>query len=144
MADIKNPKAVLCFGDSITWGFDPRGREKFHRYPLAERWTQRLGKELGVEFHIVEEGLNGRTTAFDDPVLGRMSGVADIVKSHMPVDVLVIMLGSNDVKTRFGVSAGEIGGCLGRILDVVSVSKWGPDDGPPLKHWFWSRQLWVS
>jgi len=128
------PKTVLCFGDSLTWGFDPRGGAAFRRYGHAERWTRRLQDTLGAGYHVVEAGLNGRTTVFDDPVLGGMSGLADLtntLKSHMPVDLLIVMLGSNDVKPRFGVNADEIARCLGRVLDLAVKSGCGPEGKAP-------------
>ncbi len=128
------PKSVLCFGDSQTWGFDPRGGEGFVRYGLAERWTRRLQAELGPAYFVIEDGLNGRTTVFDDPVIGGMSGLDRLpsaLKTHMPLDLVVIMLGSNDAKTRFGVNGDEIARCLGRLLDVVAKSGCGPDGKAP-------------
>jgi len=123
-----DPKTVLCFGDSLTWGFDPRGGERFVRYGYAERWTRRLQDALGSSYHVIEAGLNGRTTVFDDPVIGGMSGLAVLpimLKMHMPLDLLVIMLGSNDIKTRFNVNGDEIARCLGRLLDAVAKSNCG-------------------
>jgi lysophospholipase L1-like esterase len=128
------PKTVVCFGDSLTWGFDPRGGPAFRRYGSAERWTRRLGVELGGGYHVVEAGLNGRTTVFDDPVLGGMSGLADLanaLKSQMPVDLLILMLGSNDVKPRFNVNGDEIARCLGRLLHLAATSGCGPEGRAP-------------
>lgn len=128
------PKTVLCFGDSLTWGFDPRGGADFVRYGFTERWTRRLQAELGSSYHVVEDGLNGRTTVFDDPVIGGMSGLAQLptaLKTHMPLDLVIIMLGSNDAKTRFGVNGDEIARALGRLLDVVSKSNCGPGGKAP-------------
>ncbi len=128
------PKAVLCFGDSLTWGFDPRGGESFVRYGFTERWTRRLQAELGSSYYVIEAGLNGRTTVFDDPVIGGMSGLAvlpTMLKMHMPLDLLVIMLGSNDIKTRFNVNGDEIARSLGRLLDAVAKSGCGPGGKAP-------------
>jgi lysophospholipase L1-like esterase len=129
-----DPRTVLCFGDSLTWGFDPRGGESFVRYGFAERWTRRLQAELGPSYHVIEDGLSGRTTVFDDPVLGGMSGLDQLptaLKTHMPLDVVLIMLGTNDAKLRFGVNGDEIARCLGRLLDVVSKSDCGPGGKAP-------------
>ncbi len=129
-----DPKTVLCFGDSLTWGFDPRGGESFVRYGFTERWTRRLQAALGSSYYVIEEGLNGRTTVFDDPVIGGMSGLAQLptaLKTHMPLDLVVILLGSNDAKTRFGVNGDEIASCLGRLLDVVSKSNCGRGGDAP-------------
>ncbi len=134
MTDQIEPKTVLCFGDSQTWGFDPRHGAETVRYPFRDRWTRRLAAKLGPGYHIVEEGLNGRTTVFDDPAMGDRSGLAAlpfILASHMPVDLLIIMLGSNDVKTRFNLSGYEIARCLGRLLDYAKKSECGPDFGAP-------------
>lgn len=128
------PKAVLCFGDSLTWGFDPRGGANFKRYGFTERWTRRLQAELGSSYYVIEDGLNGRTTVFDDPVIGEMSGLAHLpiaLKTHMPLHLAVILLGTNDAKSRFGVNGDEIARCLGRLLEVVSKSNCGPGGKAP-------------
>lgn len=128
------PRTVLCFGDSLTWGFDPRGGEDFVRYGFTERWTRRLQAELGSSYYVIEDGLNGRTTVFDDPVLGGMSGLDQLptaLKTHMPLHLAVILLGTNDVKTRFGVNGDEIARCLGRLLDAVAKSDCGPGGKAP-------------
>ncbi|MEM7443064.1 MAG: GDSL-type esterase/lipase family protein [Pseudomonadota bacterium] len=134
MADADNPKTVVCFGDSITWGFDPSEGANFVRFGFAERWTRRLQTELGNGYHVIEEGLSGRTAVFDDPVLGGMSGLADLpntLKTHMPVDLLVIMLGSNDLKRRFAITADEIARALGRVVEAAATSTCGPEGKAP-------------
>ena len=118
----------------MTWGFDLRGGAGFVRYGFAERWTRRLQAELGSSYYVIEDGLNGRTTVFDDPVIGGMSGLAQLptaLKTHMPLDLAVILLGSNDAKTRFGVNGDEIARCLGRLLDVVMKSNCGRGGSAP-------------
>ena len=129
------PKSVLCFGDSLTWGFDPRGGPNLDRFGFRERWTIQLQAELGSSYHVIENGLNGRTTVFDDPVIGDMSGLAHLpvaLKTTMPLDLAVILLGTNDAKTRFGVNGDEIARALGRLLEVISKSNVGPEGSPPL------------
>ena len=128
------PKTVLCFGDSLTWGFDPRGGANLVRYGFTERWTRLLQAELGSSYYVVENGLNGRTTVFDDPVIGDMSGLAQLpiaLKSNMPLDLAIILLGTNDAKTRFGVNGDEIGRGLSRLLEVVSKSNFGLNGKAP-------------
>lgn len=111
-----DPKTVLCFGDSLTWGFDPRGGEDRVRYGFSERWTRRLQAELGSSYYVIEDGLSGRTTVFDDPVIGDMNGLAQLptaLKTHMPLDLVVILLGTNDAKVRFGLNGDEIAAVSG-------------------------------
>ena len=89
-------KRILCFGDSNTWGYTPITGE---RYPKGVRWTSLLGEYTGAE--IIEEGLNGRTSAFEDPLLPHAKGIDYIdacVASALPCDLLVVMLGTNDMK----------------------------------------------
>ena len=134
MSKSSDPKTIVCFGDSITWGFNAEAEIPAQRHAFADRWTQILAKDLGAEYHLIEEGLNGRTTVFDDPVRGGMSGLSDltnVLKSHKPISLLVIMLGSNDLKTRFGLSAQDIAVSLGRLLDLASKSDCGVDGQPP-------------
>ena len=99
---------ILCFGDSNTWGYVPVEKR---RYTEAERWTGLMAAALGNEFHVIEEGLNGRTTAFTDylePYRNGLDNVAPCILSHAPLDFIIVMLGTNDTKPRFSVSSGEI------------------------------------
>lgn len=116
MTEKKDPVSVVCFGDSLTWGFNPIDKS---RYGHDVRWTRRLQLELGPEFYVVEAGVNGRTTVFEDSVRGDKNGLAHLAtvrKTHMPIDVLIIMLGSNDLQDRFSMSADAIGLAMGRLL----------------------------
>jgi lysophospholipase L1-like esterase len=112
-------KRIVCYGDSNTWGADPARRQRF---PVDVRWTGVLARELGAGFQVIEEGLNGRTTVWDDPLeLGR-SGVAYLrpcLESHRPFDLVTIMLGTNDLKRRFGVSASDIAQGAGLLVEVA-------------------------
>jgi lysophospholipase L1-like esterase len=90
-------RAVLCFGDSNTWGFLEEGAPRMTRW---ERWPGALQLELGDDVHVIEEGLNGRTTAFEDPYSpGRhgLSALPILLDTHAPLDAVVVMLGTNDL-----------------------------------------------
>ncbi|MTI07515.1 GDSL family lipase [Roseibium denhamense] len=115
------PVNVVCFGDSLTWGFNPRDKS---RYGHDVRWTRLLQKELGPGHYVIEEGLNGRTTVFEDPVRGDKCGLSHLMtirKTHMPIDILILMLGSNDLQDRFGLSAEAIGLAMARLLHAASL-----------------------
>lgn len=91
-------KRILCYGDSNTWGYIPGTGE---RYDAETRWTQVLAKELGKDYVIIEEGLSGRTTVWDDPYVpgcrnGR-DGLPYALLSARPLDLVIIMLGTNDL-----------------------------------------------
>lgn len=91
-------KNVLFYGDSNTWGYNPADGS---RYPYDVRWTSVAAKALGEDYHCVAAGLNGRTTVFDDPWKGCRNGRDAIdfeLQSHKPLDLVVIMLGTNDLK----------------------------------------------
>ena len=98
-------KAVLCYGDSNTYGYNPSDGL---RYPRDVRWTGRLQMLLGDGYRVIEEGCNGRTSVFEDPIEGWKCGL-DYLKpclnSHKPVDLVILMLGSNDLKDVFHASA---------------------------------------
>ena len=104
-------KHIVCLGDSNTHGYcaDPRdcadGTDRFNE---AERWTRLLEQMLGPEYLVLEEGLSGRTTVFSDPLhegMAALDVIYPILMSHEPVDLLIIMLGTNDTKERFGANA---------------------------------------
>lgn len=99
---------ILCYGDSNTWG-DPPGSAGRHSWPV--RWTGVLQSSLGNGFRIVEEGLGGRTTCFEDPFSPHRNGLAYLpvaLETHYPIDLLIIMLGTNDLKANFNLSAFDI------------------------------------
>ena len=114
---------ILCFGDSNTWGYDPKATASSPfpvRYAPDVRWTGVLAKELGTAFRVIEEGQNGRTTVHDDPMAvaprnGRQA-LPVILESHKPIDLVVMMLGSNDLKTMFNLVPQDI--ALGASLLV--------------------------
>jgi lysophospholipase L1-like esterase len=100
-------KRILCFGDSNTWGFRA---EDGNRFPDDVRWTGILKKNL-PGCTVIEEGLNGRTAVLDDPVAEHMSGLKYLVPcmaSQAPLDLIILMLGTNDLKHRFSLNAADI------------------------------------
>lgn len=103
---------ILCFGDSLTWGWIPAPDPvPTGRYPREQRWTGVLAAELGDGYEIVEEGLSGRTTNADDPIDPRFNGAAYFpaaLASHFPLDLVIIMLGTNDTKARYGRTPHDI------------------------------------
>ncbi|GAC1642053.1 MAG: SGNH/GDSL hydrolase family protein [Herpetosiphon sp.] len=112
-------KHILCYGDSNTWGFDPITQERFAR---DVRWTGVLRQALGDTYEIIEEGLNGRTTVWDDPIEGYKNGqtyLTPCLESHWPLDLVVIMLGTNDLKTRFNLSAFDIAQGACAVVNTV-------------------------
>lgn len=140
-------KTILCFGDSNTWGALP-GTDGA-RAPLADRWpsviANRLNREapgLGVDavrqdtrgpddgwYHVIAEGLNGRTTVFDDPMSPGRSGRAALpmlLDTHAPLDLVIIMLGTNDTNSFFQVSAEQIGLGMELLTRIVAASEAGP------------------
>ena len=128
-------KHIVCFGDSNTYGYcgDPADCADGDRFNEDERWTCLLQKALGEDYLVVEEGLPGRTTVFPDALYESMSGLDAIystLMSHGPVDLLILMLGTNDTKERLGVNAACIAIGLERlILKAKSVPAWR--DGVP-------------
>lgn len=124
-------KNILCFGDSNTWGTIALSDE---RYPRHVRWAGRLGALLGEGYHVVEEGLPGRTTVWDDPIEGDKAGLVYLrpcLASHAPLDLVCIMLGTNDTKPRFSLNACDIAQGAGTLVKTVQSSDCGPQGAPP-------------
>lgn len=115
-------KTILCYGDSLTWGYDPQGPG---RHALEDRWPSVLGRALSGKAQVVAEGLNGRTTAFDDFTAGIDRNGArllpSILSTHAPLDLVIIMLGTNDMK-RF-LCGHAIGAAKGmrRLVEIVQT-----------------------
>ena len=125
-------KHIVCFGDSNTHGYcaDPADCSTGGiRFSESERWTQLLQKQLGEEYLVIEEGLSGRTTCFDDPIHEGLNGLDYLypcLKSHEAVDLLIIMLGTNDTKDRFYASAACIAIGMARLVKKAMATEcWG-------------------
>ena len=125
-------KHIVCLGDSNTHGYcaDPADcADGGARFNENERWTCLLQKALGEEYLVLEEGLSGRTTVFSDPLHEAMPALDvayPILMSHEPVDLLVIMLGTNDTKERFCVNPACIARGLERLVDKCKcIPCWG-------------------
>lgn len=127
-------RRVLCFGDSNTWGSATVPRPD-GRYGERERWPGILATSLGPDWAVVEEGLNARTTVHSDPVEGVwLNGgqyLVPCLRSHRPLDAVALMLGTNDLKHRFNVSAREIAFSAGNLLGIIHRSEAGPGLGAP-------------
>lgn len=101
-------KRILCYGDSNTWGYNPRTGD---RYDENTRWTALLGQQLGEEYVIIEEGLNGRTAGLDDPFSEGLNGYTYLFPclcSQAPLDLMIVMLGTNDCKDYFRKNPKEV------------------------------------
>ena len=150
-------KHILCLGDSNTHGYcaDPADcADHGIRFNEDERWTCRLQTALGSDYLVTEEGLSGRTTVFVDPIHESMDALSvaySLLKSHEAIDLLIIMLGTNDVKERFNANAACIGAGMERlILKAKSVDCWGTRApnvlvvAPPRMMPSWVRAAWKS
>lgn len=118
-------KRILCYGDSNTWGYEPGTGKRFGR---DIRWTGVLRKNLGEGYEIIEEGLNGRTTVHTDPVEPFKNGrdyLIPCLASHCPLDCIVLMLGTNDLKIRFALTAKEISKGAEELVRIIQSSESG-------------------
>lgn len=111
-------KHILCFGDSNTYGCIPFGG----RYGDDIRWPRLLAELLGEDYLILEEGLNSRTSALDDPFepyRNAMDYIVPCLETHMPLDLTILMLGTNDMKDFFQPSVEKINNNLRRLTELI-------------------------
>ena len=123
---------ILCYGDSNTWGFKPDS--PFTRFPKDTRWTGVLGRLLGEQYEIIEEGLNGRTTVWDDPFGDHKNGMMYLppcLESHSALDLVIIMLGTNDLKAHFNLTAADVAQGAKALVAKVRSSGAGPGGSAP-------------
>lgn len=115
-------KRILCYGDSNTWGNISGTPDRF---AADIRWTGVLQRELGDDYLVIEEGYNGRTSVMTDYVEGRLSGLdyfGPCLDSQSPLDLVIIMIGTNDLKLRFGLEAQTIAYGFSRYLDKLAIT----------------------
>ena len=124
-------KTILCYGDSITYGYNPVDGTRF---PFEQRWPGVLQNTLGSDYRIIEEGLDGRTVATNSWILPHRNGrtmLGPLLESHAPLDWVIIMLGTNDCAPTFHRDVGEIAfGCV-TLIWTVQKSFAGPNRGVP-------------
>ncbi len=118
------PRTLLIFGDSNSHGTPPIVTPgEYFRFDTAIRWPRVLARALGEGWTVVEEGLPGRTTQFDDPIMGAhmngQTGLRIALESHGPIDLLVVMLGTNDAKTRFNPTPERIVAGIAGLIDIA-------------------------
>ena len=109
-------KTILCYGDSNTYGYDPRNGS---RYPKEQRWPNILANLLENNYEIIAEGLNGRTTAFDRDREDSRNGIKHfktIFNSHRPIDILIFMLGTNDCNQELHLSSKDISEAMEALI----------------------------
>ena len=116
-----NPNAVkiLCYGDSNTWGQQP---DKSGRFAAHIRWPGVLQSELGNDYYVIEEGLSSRTTDLEytkKPGRNGKTYLQPCLGSHSPLDIVIVMLGTNDLKIEFDRSAKEIANALAGLVDII-------------------------
>ncbi|CAN5313985.1 SGNH/GDSL hydrolase family protein [soil metagenome] len=122
-------KRILCFGDSLTWGWIPVAEGvPTSRFPRDVRWTGVLGEQLGDGYEVIEEGLSARTTTADDPADPRLNGSTYLpacLASHLPLDLVILMLGTNDTKVNLGRTPFDIASGMGVLATQVLTSTGG-------------------
>lgn len=133
-------KSVLCFGDSNTWGYtaDSLKNGMFsgapERYPYDVRWPGVMQNALGKDYYVIEEGLNGRTTAKDDTIEPDKNGslhLPMILATHAPLDLVILALGCNDLKEQFNLSPWMIAFSQGLLVNIIRQSGCGVQGGTP-------------
>lgn len=124
-------KKIVCFGDSNTYGYNAK---TIARFTEEERWTCLLAKHLGGGYHVAEEGLEGRTACLEDPLFEGLCGLRYLypcLMTHKPVDLLLVMLGTNDVKQRFACTPENVAKGMERLIQKAMDSKIAFRDGVP-------------
>lgn len=125
-------KTVLCFGDSITWGFDPEGSG---RHAFEDRWPSVLASALGEGVTVIAEGLNGRTTGYDDHLAdcdrNGVKNLPTLLHTHQPLDLVVIMLGTNDMKPAIAGTAYAARAGIQRLVGLIRHHEYSFDYDAP-------------
>ncbi len=131
-------KTILCYGDSNTWGYNAAASSSSPvpiRHAPSVRWTGKLAALLGPQYRVMEEGQNGRTTVHEDPIAeasrnGR-THLPVVLETHAPIDLVILMLGTNDLKTMLALPPQDIAGGVATLTRLILRSPSGPDGKAP-------------
>jgi len=124
-------KTILCYGDSLTYAMDPA---TWDRYEYDDRWTSVMESQLGSGYKVIVEGLSGRTSNWDLPYLPFRNGkepLMMLLESHSPLDLVIIMLGTNDLVSMLNKTAEESAAGMMSLIRVIYQSLSGPGGGIP-------------
>jgi len=126
----------MCFGDSNTYGAIPTlARTGRHRFAPDRRWPGIMRRQLGGGWDVIEEGQGGRTTVHDDPIEGihknGLKALPVCLETHMPLDLVILMLGINDLKHRFSVTANDVADSVEVLARIAQRSEAGHAGAPP-------------
>ncbi|MEM1351322.1 MAG: GDSL-type esterase/lipase family protein, partial [Pseudomonadota bacterium] len=129
-------RTILCFGDSNTHGtISMRELGERRRHEHKDRWTSVMAKQLGHAWRVIDEGHPGRTAVYDDPIEGEHKNghrmIKAILESHRPLDLVIVLLGTNDLKARFGAAPGDVSLGVQRIVLEIMNSDCGPSGRAP-------------
>ena len=129
-------RSILCFGDSNTHGTrSMRDMAERRRFGKGQRWPDIMAAQLGEAWDVVAEGHPGRTAVFDDPIEGTHKNglrcLQALLESHRPLDLVIVMLGTNDLKARFNATANDIALGIQRLVVEIRRSDSGPDGAAP-------------
>jgi len=123
--------AVCCYGDSNTWGLEASTEARLQRW---RRWPGVMQRELGDDVHVIEEGMSGRTTVFEDPFEPGRNGMTFlpvVLQTHAPLDLVIIWLGTNDLFVPGGLTAQDAARGAITLAEMVRASDAGPDEDAP-------------
>ncbi len=127
--EMTDKRSIMCFGDSLTWGWIPVAESApTYRYPFEQRWTGAMLSELGDGYRVIEEGLSARTTSLDDPNDPRLNGSAYLptaLASHLPLDLVIVLLGTYKTKSYFHRTPYEIANGMGKLVGQILTSAGG-------------------
>ena len=129
-------KVVLCYGDSNTHGTRPAETfEGSGRFPPGDRWPDAMAESLGDGWTVLNEGLPGRSTVLDDLIDGAWKNglrvLPSVLHTHKPIDLVILMLGTNDLKRRHHRNAFDIADGVRRLIEEIRVHPVGPGDRSP-------------
>jgi lysophospholipase L1-like esterase len=133
---VTQTRTIMCFGDSNTYGAIPTlARAGRHRFAPDRRWPGIMRKQLGSGWEVIEEGHGGRTTVHDDPIEGLhkngLKALPVCLETHMPLDLVIVMLGTNDLKHRFSVTASDVADSVELLVRIIQRSEAGHAGAPP-------------
>jgi len=132
MENTERGKTILCYGDSNTWGAIPGA--KHERFPRKDRWPGVLQHLLGNGYYVIEEGLSGRTTVLEDVFEEGRNGkqlLLPCLRTHKPIDFVLLMLGSNDLKARYAMTPFDISKAVGVLVTMIQQSQSGLNNCSP-------------